>query len=205
LGRPPERREVDRGRAQRLLAFILEEVDRTSRPVSEQPGHNTANVVIMTAYRGKSPVLGWSLHMTGGWQSQFNRVERWYERSKSARVEHDRFDFLLAFFENSLALRDWLKDTGAVKEQEINSLFSEHVELRINRDLANSFKHHSIDRPSQEQPPSIAIEYAPERPTFRTGCRLVILSEGETHDALALAGRCLEIWRGFLNRPRSKV
>ena len=143
--------------------------------------------------------------MTGGWQSHFDRVERWYERSKSARAEHDQLDFLLAFFENSLALRDWLIDTEAVKEKEIASLFSEHVELRINRDLANSFKHHSIDHPSQEQPPSIAIEYAPERPTFRTDCRLIVLSEGKKYEALALAGRCLEIWRAFLSSLQSKM
>ena len=143
--------------------------------------------------------------MTGGWQSHFDRVERWYERSKSARSEHDQLDFLLAFFDNSFALRDWLIDTGAAKKKEIESLFSGHVELRINRDLANSFKHHSIDRPSQEQPPSIAIEYAPERPTFRTDCRLVVLSEGEKYEALALAGRCLEIWRGFLGRLQDEI
>jgi hypothetical protein len=112
---------------------------------------------------------------------------------------------LLTFFESSFALRDWLIDTGAVKKKEIESLFSEHVELRINRDLANSSKHHSIDRPSQKQPPSIAIEYAPERPTFRADCRLVVLSEGEKYEALALASRCLEIWRGFCDRLQSKV
>jgi len=143
--------------------------------------------------------------MTGGWQSQFERLERWYERSNSARVEHDQLDFLLAFFKNSLALRDWLLDTGAVNKQEIESLFLNQVELRISRDLANSFKHHSIDRPSQEQPPSIAIEYAPERPTFRTDCRLVVLSEGKKYEALALAARCLEVWREFLSPLLNKL
>lgn len=140
--------------------------------------------------------------MTGGWQSQFERVERWYERSRSARSEHDQLDFLLAFFESSFALRDWLIDEGAVKEKEIESLFSKHVELRINRDLANCFKHHTISRPSQEQPPSLAIEYAPERPTFRSDCRLIVLSEGEKYDALWLAGKCVGIWRGFLSDLR---
>ena len=137
--------------------------------------------------------------MTGGWRSHFDRVERWYERSKLRGPEHDQLDFLFAFFENSFALRDWLLDTGAVSKREVDALFSKHVEMRINRDLANSFKHHSIDRPSQEEPPSIAIEYAPGRPTFRTDSRLVVLSEGVKYDALGLAGRCLEIWRGLLS------
>lgn len=142
--------------------------------------------------------------MTGGWQGHFDRVERWYERAKSAQSEHDQIDFLFAFFENSFALRDWLIDTGAIKKEEVESLFLEHMELRINRDLANSFKHHSIERPSQEQPPSVLIEYAPEHPTFRADCRLVVLSEGKKYEALELARRCLEIWRGFVKSMQSK-
>lgn len=150
-------------------------------------------------YRGKPPVLGWSLHMTGGWQSHLARIERWYNRSSSARDEHDQMDFLYAFFESSFALRDWLIDTGAMSQEATESLFLKHVELRINRDLANSLKHHSITRPSQEQPPSIVVEYAPEYPTFGGDRRLVILSEGRKYEALALAGRCLEIWHKSLD------
>lgn len=147
-----------------------------------------------SSYRGNRPVLGWSLHMTGGWQGQLERVERWYRRAALAKDEHDQLDFLFAFFESSFSLRDWLIDTGVVPQQDVEALFAKHVELRINRDLANSLKHHSIHRGSQEQPPSIAIEYAPECPTYRDDSRLVILSEGVKYDALALAERCLTIW-----------
>jgi hypothetical protein len=147
-----------------------------------------------SSYRGKMPVLGWSLHMTGGWQAHLARVERWYRRAALAKNEHDQLDFLFAFFESSFWLRDWLIDTGAIPQPEMETLFAKHVELRINRVLANSLKHHSIHRVSQEQPPSIAIEYAPEYPTYRDDSRLVILSEGVKYDALALAKQCLSIW-----------
>jgi hypothetical protein len=153
--------------------------------------------VALGLYRGKSPVLGWSLHMTGGWQAHLERVERWYRRAALAKEAHDQLDFLLAFFETSFSLRDWLLDTGAVSQKEMEALFAKHVELRINRDLANSFKHHSISRHSQEQPPSIAIEYAPEFPTYRDDSRLVILNEGIKYDALSLAKRCVSIWMEF--------
>jgi hypothetical protein len=132
--------------------------------------------------------------MTGGWQAHLARLERWYRRAALAKDEHDQLDFLFAFFESSFSLRDWLIDTGAVSQQEMEALFAKHVELRINRDLANSLKHHSIHRVSQEQPPSIAIEYAPEYPTYRDDSRLVILSEGVKYDALTLAKQCLVIW-----------
>ena len=132
--------------------------------------------------------------MTGGWQAHLARVERWYRRAAFAKDEHDQLDFLFAFFESSFSLRDWLIDTGAVSQQGMEALFTKHVELRINRDLANSLKHHSIHRVSQKQPPSIAIEYAPEYPTYRSDSRLVVLSEGKKYDALTLAERCLAIW-----------
>jgi hypothetical protein len=135
--------------------------------------------------------------MTGGWQSHLNRTERWYGRLIAAQSEDDKLDFLYAFFESSFAFRDWLIDTAAVTEQEMNDLFLSHVELRLNRDIANSLKHHSIKRPSQEQPPCIASEYAPERPTFGTDRRLVVLSEGKTYDAIDLAKCCLDTWREY--------
>jgi hypothetical protein len=137
--------------------------------------------------------------MTGGGESQFSRVERWYRRATAARDEHDQEDFLFAFFKGSFALRDWLIDSSRFRQQDIEALFSANVELRINRDLANCLKHHSIQRPSQEEPPSIAKEYAPENPTFGKDSRLVVLSEGKVYDALSLASRCLEIWRQFLH------
>lgn len=135
--------------------------------------------------------------MTGGWQEQLSRIERWHKRILAAQNAEDGVDFLYAFFEGSFALRDWLIDTGTVTQQQLEGLFSQHVELRINRDIANSFKHHSITRPSQEQPPSIIREYAPENPSFGSASRLVILSEGQQYDAIDLAGRCLAIWQEY--------
>jgi hypothetical protein len=69
--------------------------------------------IIMNSYKGKQPELGWSLHMTGGWESQLDRVKRWYHRASTATNSIDRFDFLYAFFENAFHLRDWLRDTNA--------------------------------------------------------------------------------------------
>jgi hypothetical protein len=148
-------------------------------------------------FRGKIPVLGWSLHMTGGWRSQLSRVERWYERLSCARIEEDQLDFLFAFFESSLSLRDWLLDTGTISQQDMAALFAQHVELRLNRDLANSTKHHTISRHSQDEPPCLTTEYSPERPTFGHERRLIVLSEGRVYDALKLSNNCLNIWHDF--------
>jgi len=151
-------------------------------------------------YRGKPPVLGWSFHMTGGWRGQLQRVERWHSRFVNAQSEHDQIDYLFAFFEASFALRDWLIDTGAAPQMDLERLFQQHVELRLNRDIANLLKHHSISRPSQEQPPSLICEYAPERPSFGVDRSLLFLSEGASYDAIALATRCLGIWSEYADR-----
>lgn len=139
--------------------------------------------------------------MTGSWQGHLARVERWYRRLIAAQSDDDKIDFLYAFFESSFAFRDWLVDTGAANQQEIEDLFLRHVELRLNRDIANLLKHHSITRPSQEQPPCLATEYAPEWPTFGINRKLIVLSEGKNYDAIALAKRCLDIWCEYVKRP----
>lgn len=134
--------------------------------------------------------------MTGGWHSHLERVGRWHERAVAANNLEDQSDFLFAFFESSFALRDWLVDTGTVGQRQLEDLFAGSVALRINRDIANQLKHHSIVRPSQEQPPALAREYAPERLSHAKS-RLIVLSEGRTYDALELASECLRTWRDY--------
>ncbi len=58
----------------------------------------------MNNYRGKPPVLVWSLHMTGDWRSQLARTERWYERAVHAQGEEDQTDFLSWLFLKTLCL-----------------------------------------------------------------------------------------------------
>lgn len=151
----------------------------------------------MMPYRGKRPEIGWSLHMSGGWRTQWERVQRWYERLSTAASSIDRHDFLYAFFESALHLRDWLKDTGAVSDDALKLLFAK-TEMRLCRDLANSHKHLSISTPSQPRPPSEAFEYAPEGGNLTRDASLVILSDGSKHDAFELAARITQSWRTFL-------
>jgi len=52
----------------------------------------------VTPYKRKRPEVGWSVHMTGDWQSQLDCVRRWYTRASQADNAIDRWDFLYAFF-----------------------------------------------------------------------------------------------------------
>lgn len=136
--------------------------------------------------------------MTGGWRTQLERLRRWYHRLSTAVEPSDRYDFLHAFFENAFHLRDWLKDTGAVSEQDLDAFFAANAEMRLCRDLANAHKHYSLKRPSQPAPPSEAREYLPGMGNLGSDVLLVILSDGVRYDAFELAGRVLRLWDAFI-------
>ncbi len=151
----------------------------------------------MKAYGGMDPEIGWSVHMTGGWQSQLDRVRRWYVRAVNAVDATDRWDFLYAFFEGALHLRDWLKDPGAASQKDLEALFGE-PDMCLCRDLANSHKHYSLRHPSQPAPPSEAREDSPGTGSLGGDISLVVLSDGVKHDAFDLAGRILRRWEVFI-------
>ncbi len=136
--------------------------------------------------------------MTGGWRTQWERMQRWYKRATLAQNSIDRYDLLYAFFEKAFHLRDWLIDTGAANSKDLGDLFDQNVEMRLCRDLANSHKHFSLSQPSQQLPPSEAHEYSPGAGNLDDDVSLVILSDGVKHDAFVLAQQILERWKTFL-------
>jgi hypothetical protein len=137
--------------------------------------------------------------MTGGWQSQLDRIRRWYHRASNATDPTDRCDYLYAYFENAFHLRDWLQQTGAATEADLKTFFDANEEMRLCRDLANAHKHYSlIHRPSQSIPPSEVREYSPMGGNLGSDVSLMILSAGEKADAFELAGRILQLWEGFI-------
>ena len=136
--------------------------------------------------------------MTGGWRSQFQRLQRWHDRAISADKFIDRLDFLYVFFENALHLREWLCDTDAVTASELQAFFDANEDMRLCRDLANSHKHYSISRPSQPAPPTEIHEYSPGTGNLGTDMSLVVLSDGKSLDTFELAGRVLRLWQDFI-------
>lgn len=140
--------------------------------------------------------------MTGGWQSQFDRMCRWHDRLSNASLG-DKVDFLYAFFENAYHLRDWLVDTGAVKPTDIDRFFAQSAVMRLCRDIANAHKHYSISRPSQPVPFTELREYEPYGGGSLTDNQsLSVLSDGEKYDAFDLASRVRRAWEVFLKQKR---
>jgi hypothetical protein len=110
----------------------------------------------------------------------------------------DASDFLFAFFQNCLALRDWLSPIFG--EPKVVQLFEDNPELQLCRDIANMTKHQTLmHSPSSGSQPSIAREYTdPGESWYGGNSRLIILSQGESVDALELAGRCMDLLEGFV-------
>jgi len=104
-------------------------------------------------------ILPWSLHKGTGWKTQYELMERWYQRSKIAEEKVDIADFLFAFYQSCYHLGDWLPLTSKLTKEDLSDLFTKHLELRICRDICNVTKHFSIGNPSQEFELSIIQEY----------------------------------------------
>ena len=98
-----------------------------------------------------APELPWSWHKSPGWQGQFARVRRWYNRIHDARHPADIEDHLYAFFQNCCHLREWLQEARVVPQASIEQLFRDSEELRLCQDIANATKHHSLIDPKQSR------------------------------------------------------
>jgi hypothetical protein len=153
------------------------------------------------------PILPWSLHKGVGWQTQFKRLERWYQRIMDAKSKDDLTDFLFTFFQNCYHFREWLESTNDIPKTELDALFRANPKLGICRDICNVTKHFSLSNPpSQKFEVSFVQEYCPPgHPFFNEGwfggdAKLLVVTDDENYDARELAHQCLEIWRGFLTK-----
>jgi hypothetical protein len=149
--------------------------------------------------------IGVTLQQLQGWRGQYDCVVRWRARVVSAAngaPSADELDFLLTFFENAYRLRDWLVQTDAVLGHEVDAFIASRVELRICRDLANGFKHHSISKPSIDSEFAIVNQYVDPEPNGRAyrfpNGEWTILAGGRQFGLVELSDRVISIWREYL-------
>ncbi|WP_139795104.1 hypothetical protein [Chromobacterium violaceum] len=147
-----------------------------------------------------------SWHKSPGYRSQLDRLERWYARAQLAKDLLDIEDYLYAFFQNCYYLREWLPEEAFSTEQ-VNQFFKANIEMKVCRDLANLTKHRELHNPpATNAEPSIARIYVPNgRGWFGSDAALVVLTDVSDHpfDLLELAGRCLILWREFMDTPNT--
>ena len=137
--------------------------------------------------------MSWNDRLNGGWQVQLGRVRRWYHRASRATDPIDRADCIHAFFESAFHLRRWLEDTGQVSRIALLTLCETNEEMRICRDLGNAQARYAFRGAGQFE----IHEYSPGAGNLSADVSLVILRDGQKHDAFELAKRLLERWEGF--------
>jgi hypothetical protein len=153
--------------------------------------------------------IGQTLQQLEGWRGQYERMLRWQTRvgaaANAGNPSPDELDFLLAFFESCFHLREWLLVTSATDQKSLEDLFLSKLELRVCRDLANGFKHHSISKPSVDAQFAVVNEYVPKAwpstHAYPNG-KWTVLAGGHQLGLVELAGQCVAIWQDFL---RSKA
>lgn len=148
--------------------------------------------------------IGQTLQQLEGWRGQYDRMHRWHCRvlgAANAVPSSDELDFLLAFFESSWHLRDWLLATKAVDQAALDTLFQFSTELRTCRDLANGFKHHSISRPSVDAQFSVVNDYVPKHwpseHAYPNG-KWTVLAGNHQFGLVELSTECIAQWQRFL-------
>ena len=164
--------------------------------------YEVANHSLERRMSKKQPIpteLPWSWLKSPGWQGQFLRMQRWYDRLDQAEDESDIEDFLYAFFQNCYHLRDWLENTGVLPEQVLGDFINANEEMQICRDICNATKHFSLNRSAFDREFALAREYVgPARGRFGQDATLVVHIEEKKYDAFDLAAACMRLWRDFL-------
>ena len=99
-----------------------------------------------------------------GWRGQFARVQRWQLRALRAvrGGEQHAEDYIYAFCQNAYHLRDWLKNSGAAPQSDLDALMSRTPALKLCRDVCNGSKHFVL-KPSMTSTDHIGLmrEYVP--------------------------------------------
>lgn len=146
--------------------------------------------------------VGATLQQIEGWEGQYERLLRWYDRACKVAQENGpgETDFVLVVLQQSHALRDWIFHGCPNHRVALDRLFQTSLEMRICRDVANGFKHMTLSRnASVDRAFSIVFEYNPR--DGRSG-EMVVLAAGHKIEMLDLAGRCVDGWREFIGSNR---
>ena len=153
---------------------------------------------------------------------QIHRAERYLQRIQeiyegcSHKYEEVSFyeDDVISFFIHCHHISDWIIKLNRFGETKaaINKFINKHNELIICADLCNGQKHCRLERVRGNSQPHMAgrdwsiTTYTPEsgKPvTFQAKYR--VLAESETYDALVLAEKCVELWRGYTRKVTLKI
>lgn len=145
----------------------------------------------------------------GTWNEQFERVKRSYATFKEITDgrTHDRdseyyIDSVLAFFQNSYHLKDWLKNdpSSGPHVKDVESMINQSTFLSLCADICNGSKHLGRDRDIRS---SSEPEWGPRLFKLNVSAKeiaidLPIKVGPETFQAFDVATQCMKEWESYL-------
>ena len=130
-----------------------------------------------------------------------NRIRKIYEGTSILWEERRYYeDDVISFFMHCYHIKDWIVKLNKVKvtSSEIDDFINQHEALKICADLCNGSKHCELTRtPRTGQQPHVASsEYWADNSDQSTVVigKFSVLSNGDFHDALDLAEKCMALW-----------
>lgn len=144
--------------------------------------------------------VGWGAERS--WLEQWGEIERTHTKlqnlySSAAEDAREPTSVVKTFFIQCWHLSDWLRHDKAtsVQKSDTDSLRDSEPDMKICAAMANSTKHHTLDKPEWT---TARVSTITTEPTCQVTIEILRTSGKEYRDALELATSCMSIWRKFL-------
>ena len=150
-----------------------------------------------------------SVLITDGWQMQWRRVERGFEKLSQTYNNTELYDDdVYHFFQDAWHLKDWIKNDPEVPE-EVRDRIEESIAVvrafRIAADFANGTKHMALNRPREE-----SARFTERKVTIMLGGghgqavqeRVLTLADGSKTTTEAMAAEVMQEWHSLLRQFR---
>jgi hypothetical protein len=162
------------------------------------------------------------MSISTGWREQYDRMNRSYERlvavsqgeHPDARSSDTARDVLYHFFQDAYHLKDWIAATTPAIGGKIEARIKDSTPLRLCADLCNGTKHFRLDPRRKHWTDDPTTAFSAQDVTVRPGAAGTgepaqhalhawrFTSQGETRDALTLAGDVVGEWDTLLHDLR---
>lgn len=146
------------------------------------------------------------------WREHWERVKRWFARlqmirEKSLRSElaPEDIDTIIAYFQNSYHMRDWIVDSLPALSDKLTTFVDSNFEIGASRDICNGLKHKRLNNPTHDADFNFYREYdhflAEASPNRSPIFYRFVFADGDgirKFDAFELAQKCQQLWIEFI-------
>lgn|GEM_PF-5667202 len=145
-----------------------------------------------------------------GWQSHYDRMNRWRERAlefADADLNHrsdDAVDFFLAYCLWAHSLREWLLETKTVPKEHLDRLLANQTAWNMCRDMANRSRHYNLRKKPTDKFWQLAREIDINSIMSGGSSKQTwyVNFDGESYSVSETVNQISEMWRSILSELR---